>query len=336
MLTPEFVKAGMGHDYGIPEAVSDRRSLMYAHQRSQLRDVSGVLGKLMNLTRAESRVAYAWMNDRDGDQLLEQLPEDSRQVLRDLKSRIDELGREAVRLGQLSAEAYERNRLAYLHRSYQKYELDASKQDRASRARAVRILGDQYKGRGMTDATPMARIKAAAPEWWGRKLREGKGDAGLIGQEFIRLERRQNRGEGVETLPGVDESNQPGKLREVAYWPASEPVPQKYDGWTRDAGQWKVTGTKGDRVIMWRDFTPEERTRMGEIDEVRFAIAKTMQQMIHDVEAGKYLEWLANHHGRRGGEAPARRAGRRIQREPVPHLRQGRLGAGAGGDDRRH
>jgi hypothetical protein len=39
MLTPETVKAGMGHDYGIPEAVSDRRDLMWAHQRTQLREV---------------------------------------------------------------------------------------------------------------------------------------------------------------------------------------------------------------------------------------------------------------------------------------------------------
>jgi hypothetical protein len=43
---------------------------------------------------------------------------------------------------------------------------------------------------------------------------------------------------------------------------------------------------------------------MGEIDEVRFAVAKTMQQMIHDIEAGKYLEWLANHHSRDDEKLP--------------------------------
>ena len=32
---------------------------------------------------------------------------------------------------------------------------------------------------------------------------------------------------------------------------------------------------------------------MGEIDEARYAIAKTLHSMIHDVEVGRYLEWLA-------------------------------------------
>jgi hypothetical protein len=33
---------------------------------------------------------------------------------------------------------------------------------------------------------------------------------------------------------------------------------------------------------------------MGEIDDVRYAFAKTMHLSIHNVEVGRYLEWLAN------------------------------------------
>lgn len=304
MLTPETVKAGMGHDYGIPEAVSDRRSQMWGNQRRQLRDVAGVLGKLLNLTRAESRVAYEWMNDRAGDELLAQLPEESRTVLQGVKEKIDTLSREAVRLGQLSADTYERSRMAYLHRSYRKHELDATKQDKVARARAVKILGNQYKGRGMVDAVDMSKLKSTAPEWWGRKLQERKGDKGLKGQNFVRLERRENRGDGAAELPGVEPSTQRGRLREVAYWPAGEAVPARYEGWSRDAGEWQVRDVKGPKVVLWRDFTKAERQRMGEIDEVRFAVAKTLHQMIHDVEAGKYLEYLANHHARAEEKLP--------------------------------
>lgn len=294
---PENVKAGVVSDFGLPEAVIDRRALMQAHMRTQLRQVGSELEKLFNLTRAESRVAYAWMNNRNGDDLLAELPKESQDVLRGMKERIDTLSREAVRLGQLSADTYEQNRMAYLHRSYRKYELEATKQERTASARTVRILGDQYKGRGMVDGVEMSKIQNTAPEWWRRKMRAGRADTALVKEKFIRFERRENRGEGVGTLEGVEPSDQPGRLREVQYWPAGEPVPAKYEAWRRE-GEWQVRTVDKGKAVMWRDFTPEERQRMGEIDEVRFAVAKTMQQMIHDTEAGKYLEWLANHHAR--------------------------------------
>lgn len=41
---------------------------------------------------------------------------------------------------------------------------------------------------------------------------------------------------------------------------------------------------------------------MGEIDEARFAIAKTLHGMIHDIETGRYLEWLAKNHAKKEGE----------------------------------
>jgi hypothetical protein len=303
-VVPEKVKAGLVADYGIPEAVIDRRERMEGHMRVQLRDAQTVLDKLAALTRAESRVAYAWMNQRDADDLLAALPEESRKTLSEVRAWIDAMSREAVRLGQLTDDIYQRNRLAYLHRSYRKYELEATKQDQVARARSVKILGDQYKGRGMTDAVEMADVQNSAPDWWGRKLKEGKGDKGLKGLKFVRLERRENRGEGVGTLEGVEPSEQLGRLREVIYWPASEEVPARFGSWRRDAGEWEVRDTKAGKLILWRDFTAEERARMGEIDEVRFAVAKTLQQMIHDTEVGKFLEYVANTQGRTEEKLP--------------------------------
>ena len=53
---------------------------------------------------------------------------------------------------------------------------------------------------------------------------------------------------------------------------------------------------------MWRDFTKAERAAMGEIDEARYAIAKTLHGMIHDVETGRYLEWIGSTYGKIKGE----------------------------------
>lgn len=302
--TPETIKAGVVSDYGVPEAVIDRRAVTEGRQRKQLRAAGALLEKLATLTRAESRLAYAWMNNDDPQAAAyfeDQLPPESVATMREVRDLIDKLSQEAVRLGQLDPEAFKRNRFAYLHRSYAKHTAELSHGEAKSRARAISILGDQYKGRGMTDAADMARIKNTAPEWWNRKLRAGQADKQLKGEQFIRLERRAPTGDGTEPLPGIDKLAKKPRLLEVAYWPAAEPLPSRYSTWDR-AGTWEVRGTKGANVVLWRDFTALERQALGEIDEVRFAIAKTLHAMIHDVETGKYLEWLGQTYAKKEGE----------------------------------
>ena len=103
---------------------------------------------------------------------------------------IDRLSQEAVRLGQLDAETYKKHRYAYLRRSYAKHMEEMPGREKAKRQRAIAILGDQYKGRGMVLDVAMKSIQNVAPEWWQRKLQAGKADKGLKGEQFIRLERR--------------------------------------------------------------------------------------------------------------------------------------------------
>ena len=307
-FTPERVKAGIVHDYGVPEVVTDQRIVMHASQSTQLRKVGAILEKLATLTRAEARVAYEWMNREDtrtADQLMKSLPELSVKVLQEVQTMIDELSQEAVRLGQLKAEDYERHKFAYLKRSYLKYAQEFQNEDdpvkeQASRERVLAILGDQYKGRGMFDPVAMSKIKNLAPDWWQRKVVEGKADTSLKGQKFVRLERRAPSGEGTTPIEGT-EGKRPGKLQEVHFYPAGEPLPAKYGDWT-NAGTWEVRDVKGGDAVMWRDFTKEERRTMGEIDEARFAIAKTLHGMIHDVEVGRYLEWIAKTQAKKEGE----------------------------------
>lgn len=279
--------------------------MLQGRQRVQLRKAGALIEKLATLTRAESRVAYEWMNMDGSDpqayvSMMQGLPEESVQVLQEVQQMIDRLSRDAVRLGQLDPEAFERNRFAYLRRSYVKHTLEQTPSEKAKRARTIAVLGEQYKGRGLTESAPMARIQAAAPEWWGRKLAKGKADAGLKGEHFIRLERQASSGEGTKPLEGMT-GKQPGRILEAAYWPAGERIPQRYAEWV-PAGTWEVRDVKGPNVVFWRDFTKAEREQMGEIDEARFAIAKTLHAMIHDVEVGRYLEWLATTQAKKEGE----------------------------------
>lgn len=306
-ITPEKVKAGVTSDYGVPEAVIDERAAMQGRQRRQLREAGALVEKLSTLTRAESRVAYEWMNMDGSDpraylSMMQGLPEESVKVLQEVQQLIESLSKEAVRLGQLEPEAYERHRMAYLRRSYAKHTAELTGAEKARRGRAISILGDQYRGRGMVQAVAMDRIKQVAPEWWQRKLQDGKADTSLKGQKFERLERRAPSGERTGALPGIDGRKPQGKVIEVHWWPAGQKRPAQYADWD-SAGTWEVRDTKGGNLLMWRDFTPEERERMGEIDEARFAIARTLHGMIHDVEVGRYLEWLAQKHAKADGDA---------------------------------
>lgn len=303
--TPEAVKAGVIADYGVPEAVIDQRAMMQGRQRVQLRKAGVLIDKLATLTRAESRVAYEWMNMDGSDpkaylSMMQGLPEESVKVLQEVQQLIDKLSREAMAMGQLSPEAYERNRMAYLRRSYAKHVLEQDAGEKAKRSRVISILGDQYKGRGLTEAAPMAKIQNLAPDWWKRKLQAGKADAGLKGEKFVRLERRAPAGAGTQVLPGMT-TRPEGKLLEVAYYPAGQTLPAQFKDWDQ-RGTFEVRDVKGPNLILWRDFTKEEREQMGEVDEARFAIAKTLHGMIHDVEVGRYLEWVGHTYAKKEGE----------------------------------
>ena len=298
-FVPEKVKAGMISDYGLGEDYIDRKAEMKASEAAMNRKSAGLVEMLAALTRAESRIAYQWMQTKPDaaieQAMLEQLPEESRATLKTLKQLISDMGREAVRLGQMSAEAYERNNMAYLHRTYAKHVLDNEGAiSKMLRARALRIKGNQYKGRGIFDEVRMDAIGGSAD--FGRKLQQGAADKSLVGEKVIRFERRDDSADAMDALPGMTKKPM-GKLREVIYWPASQPVPAKFGDWV-DAGTFEVRGTKGDKLVVWRDYTKDERERMGELDEVRYAVAQTLQMMVHDIEVGRFFEWTAKTYGK--------------------------------------
>jgi hypothetical protein len=290
-----YAKAGLAADYGLEGDYKRARSDMQTGIRKGTREAATVIEQLQVLDRAQSRVAHLWMQEKPDSeleqQLLAALPETSRQMLLDLKDRIDQMGKEAVRLGLLSQETYERNAMAYLHRSYRKYELDTPAQ-KALRARSVRILGDQFKGRGLRDDVTMGRI--ASPTWWGRADTRGEPDTAVKGMKFHRLENRNQPDEATPDMHGGGREVPLGRLRDVIYWPEGEAIPSQYADWRND-GLWEARFfDKAGKIGMWRDFTLDERTRMGEIQEVRYSAAKTMLQATRDLEVAKLLDWVAH------------------------------------------
>lgn len=294
-VTWEHVKAGLQDNYGLAAEHHDRKTDMFTAIRVEARKTGKIVEKLRALSLAESRVAYFWMGDQTQDTAAERalfdgLPEESRALLQSLKDDIEFMGREAVDLGLLTPEVFERNRWAYLHRSYQRHVLD-NPQLLAGKSRATAILGDSFKARGMRfDATSE---QVASADWWRRRAEQGRADTSLKGERFVRLERRDLPDTATPQL-FEDENGQPlGRLRQVVYWPAGEPIPARYADWRND-GEWEARFfDKAGRVGMWRDFTLAERTKLGEIQEVRYAVATTTMQMVRDIETARFLKWVA-------------------------------------------
>lgn len=295
-FTPETIKAGLVADYGLPQEAINARVLMQGRKLKQLRETGSLVQKLSTLTNQEAELAYDWMTSKDSAAVmraLATLPQEQVQVLQQVREMVDALGREAVELGLLSETAYQRNKGAYLHRSYEKHVLGApdAKAGRRGQGGATSVLGANLHRRGLDATARMEQVRQSAPEWWDIARRQGKADPDLIGRKLLKLERRAPSGEGNLPLDGM-EGKQPGRVREVVYVPASQGVPARYADFT-PAGVWEVQGVQGESLQLWRDYTAAEREQMGEIKDVRYAIMSTLHGMIADVETARYLRWVA-------------------------------------------
>ena len=292
-IVPEKVKHGLVSDYGLPEPYLDAKMERQANINQLLRKTHNLINQIQALDRQQARVAYLWMTkspDLDAEsEIMAELPAESRATLVEMKQAVDAMGREAVALGMLEQEVYERNKLAYLHRSFVKYESDLTAQQKALRQRSIAIRGDQFKGRGLRDDITKGDLEYESTPF-------------AKGNTYMRLEKR-------DPPPADAPEGAKGKLRRVIYWPAGRPVPPMYRDFRND-GLWEARWVNGDKVGMWRDFNADELARMGQIDEVRYAFGKTMLQAVRDVETARFLKWAADNYAVADEAAVAARGGK--------------------------
>lgn len=276
----ENARAGLIDRYGLDEDYQKRERGRANDERAVLARGAEILTDLMerNLTAEESRVLQAMLTGEavsDGD--MGKLAEPIREA-------IDQLGQEAVSLGLISAESYERNRGTYLHRVYTKDLQDANGLtrwvDRVMTSRRKKIIGDQLKGRGIFLEMTQDRLLRDDPEFAAAKRgRAAKGERFMLIQQ---VQQQQN----VEG--GTDE-----KVVNRIWWPADRPLPARYEGFS-DGGVWEVRAvTPSGGVTLWRDYTKAERTKMGEILDARYTIGKTYSLMAHDLANGRFFKDIA-------------------------------------------
>ena len=204
-----------------------------------------------------------------------------------IRQAVDDMGAEAVQLGLISAESFERNRGAYLHRVYQKNEADQSSLARwvsqVSSKRRQKIIGNQFKGRGMWIEAGAAKMRKYV-----KGFDEGvRGDI-ADGEMFRVLDLVTPADQ--ETAEGVEPAAQ--KVYSRVFVPYDAGIPVGLQGYV-DRGMWEVRGKKGGDFVLWRDFTKAEREQMGEVVDARYTIAKTYMGMAHDLATGRFYRDIA-------------------------------------------
>jgi hypothetical protein len=216
-----------------------------------------------------------------------------------IRQAIDNLGAEAVELGLISAESFERNRGQYLHRVYAKNEIDTTAMGRWAQQlgakRRQKIVGNQFKGRGIFEEVSAERIFKDNEEFLGAK--RGKPQKG---DKIIILDLRSTT--GTDALPMVDGPK--GRLRKRVYWPADKPIPAKLNNY-ESRGTFEVRGERSGRIVLWRDFDKAERMKMGEILDARYTIGKTYAMMAQDLATGRFFRDIATNEMWSRKEPPA-------------------------------
>lgn len=211
-----------------------------------------------------------------------------------IQAAIEELGLMAVEYGIITREQFERNRGAYLHRSYRKHEaqftgLGKLILNQQSKRVKRKIAGKSAKGRGLEIKIPMDRLLKHVPESWFGIRKTGPVDMNLLNnKKFIVLENPGVDPRHTETFEGMQTAANNRTLERI-YWPHDQSIPNKYRDW-RNKGTFEVRGGRKGNVVLWRDYTKAEREHMGEIVDARYNIAKTFLVISNDIAMGKFFQ----------------------------------------------
>lgn len=290
----ENVKVGMIDKYGLPEDYRIRDKQRESEERKLLFKAKDFLNEMRH-RGIESKEAVVLQSMLTGETIANEQWED---LAIEIRQAIDEMGQEAVLLGLISQKSYEKNKGSYLHRVYLKHESQKGKLGtwvgNFMAGKRKKLYGGEMKARGLDMAVTPEKLTAMMPKgWWGQQQAKGKADTALVGLEFHVFDRMDTKkGEAKGKLP---------KIKERVYWPVDQDIPAKFRGWEK-RGRWEVRLTRGNKAILWRDFTKSERESMGEILDARYTVAKTFMLLGHDLATGRFYRdiarneaWTLNH-----------------------------------------
>lgn len=177
---------------------------------------------------------------------------------RELADYSDNIGQQLVNIGMLDPRAYNRLKGQYLHRYYASHIKDfADMQD----------LWNRFaKGTGR---------KSSLTATWGKRRGE------------VREISARQWAVGDRVAQYVNPAT--GKVRFAR--PGSNTMSSA--GFTQTK-EWVVEGIRGDRALLWRDYSPMERRAMGEVRDAAYRFQRGVMESARDLALGKLFIDIAN------------------------------------------
>ncbi|MCG5533094.1 N-6 DNA methylase [Halorhodospira sp. 9621] len=287
----ERARAGLIDRYGVPESFIQRDAARESESRRILGQMEGLVEQIQkaDLSREERLVLQRVLDEGE-------VPTEALESLSvPIRAALDDLTGQMIELGLMKADSAITD---WLHRSYQKHEAELSGlpkwMHQAQRKHRKKIGGDSLRMRGLKEEVTTERLLRNVPrDWWGRKLRPGQADTHLVGTEWVMLDRLEHTPEGMDPLTGMDPA-QPAqrRVRERVFWPADRELPARFDTW-ENRGTFEVAGTRGEKLILRRDFTRAEREDMGQVLDVRYNLIKSFQLLAHDISSARFFSDIA-------------------------------------------
>ena len=298
----EHARMGLIDRYGVPDDFIQLGFESTAAQRKLLRQGLEFLNRLFEAGVSSLEEALLLQKMLTGVQIEDR---EWTGIALELRQAIDAMGMEAINLGLITRESYERNKGTYLHRVYVKHELgDKNSLSRfmgsmmAGRKHAIK--GEAMRGRGIYQEVSQKRLlKDIAKsdrekfELGVKKRKSGKPDESLLTKRFQILD-LFDEGESPDnqTLPGIEDSPQPKKLKKRIILPADAEIPASLGNYEH-RGVFEVRRIEGNKLVLWRDFTKDERVHMGEILDARYTIAKTYHVLAQDLASARFFSDIA-------------------------------------------
>ena len=290
----EHLKQGFGDRVGTPKEFIEREEQKLSEIRKGLRELQ-VLGEQLLKSGMSKEETHLLQKAMTGEVIDD---EALKAIAGPVIDGIEELGRQLVDLKMLTAEVWEENRRKYLHRSYLRKETafagDLVKWvDKKMDARRARIQGDVFRGRGIFEKVSTETLqKSVPPDFWGKSFDKAKADILLKGSKWRMLDRVVSPSDPAQMEAVTGTSGRKDRVLQRIYWPADRELPAKYAGY-KDRGTFEVRDVSPQHATIWRDYTPEERMRMGEILDARYNIVKTYSLMIKDLAEGRFFADIA-------------------------------------------
>ena len=177
----ENAKRGLVDSYGLDPAYVDAYRKNKLGKAALLRETQGHPEGAIQCRASAPREAKVLQAVLTGENVTD--ADDASSCAVPIRKAIDDMGAEAVSLGLISAESFERNRGTYLHRVYAKNEVDQSSLAGWVSAkmtnRRQKIIGDELKGRGIfMDVAPDRLMQDV------RSFQSGARGAPVLGEKF--------------------------------------------------------------------------------------------------------------------------------------------------------